>query len=101
MIRHALRVWGTLPDAIQTDNEVCLSGQPSDRAGSRLTLWLVGLGVAHRCIRPNTPTDQAQVEQTHRTLARFVGLPNLHLDVHGLQQRLDADREAHHRWLAW
>jgi putative transposase len=98
VIRSAFARWETLPDALQTDNEVCLGGQPSDPAPSQLTLWLVGLGVQHRFIRPNTPTDQAQVERTHRTLDGFVGLPDPHLDVGQLQQRLDIEREQHNRW---
>jgi len=99
VIRSAFVRWETLPDALQTDNEVCLAGQPTDPYPSQLTLWLVGLGVMHRFIRPNTPTDQAQVERTHRTLDGFVGLPDLHLDVTALQQRLDREREQHNRSL--
>jgi transposase InsO family protein len=98
VIRSAFARWATLPDALQTDNEVCLGGQPTDPLPSHLTLWLVGLGVAHRFIRPNTPTDQAQIERTHRTLDGFVGLPDSHLDVTRLQQRLDAEREIHNEW---
>jgi putative transposase len=98
VIRSAFACWETLPDAIQTDNEVCLGGQPSDPAPSQLTLWLVGLGVQHRFIRPNTPTDQAQVERTHRTLDGFVGLPDPRLDLEQLQQRLDIEREQHNRF---
>jgi hypothetical protein len=98
VIRSAFARWATLPDALQTDNEVCLGGQPTDPLPSHLTLWLVGLGVAHRFIRPNTPTDQAQIERTHRTLDGFVGLPDSHLDVTRLQQRLDAEREVHNEW---
>ena len=98
VIRGAFARWQTLPDAIQTDNEVCLGGQPSDPAPSQLTLWLIGLGVEHRFIRPNTPTDQAQIERTHRTLDGFVGLPDPRLDVEQLQQRLDIEREQHNRW---
>ena len=98
VIRSAFAQWETLPDAIQTDNEVCLGGQPSDPAPSQLTLWLIGLGVQHRFIRPNTPTDQAQVERTHRTLDGFVGLPDRRLDLEQLQQRLDIEREQHNRF---
>ncbi|HET9326343.1 MAG TPA: helix-turn-helix domain-containing protein [Candidatus Eisenbacteria bacterium] len=98
VIRTAFARWATLPDALQTDNEVCLGGQPSDPLPSQLTLWLVGLGVAHRFIRPNTPTDQAQIERTHRTLDGFVGLPDSQLDLARLQQRLDAEREVHNAW---
>lgn len=47
-------------------------GGQSDRPlPSRLTLWLVGLGVRHLPIRPHRPTDQAQVERTRRTLSNF------------------------------
>jgi transposase-like protein len=100
VIRRAFARWETLPDTIQTDNEACLGGQPTDPAPSRLTLWLVGLGVQHRFIRPNTPTDQAQVERTHRTLDGFVGLPDPQFDLAALQQRLDTERELHNRWFA-
>jgi transposase-like protein len=56
VIRSACSEWETLPDAIQTDNEVCLAGQPTDPAPSQLSLWLAGLGVEHRFIRPGQPT---------------------------------------------
>jgi transposase-like protein len=99
VLRSAFAQWQTLPDSLQTDNEVCLGGQPSDPLPSLLTLWLVGLGVRHQFIRPNTPTDQAQIERTHRTLDGFVGLPDRSLDLAGLQARLDCEREMHNRWL--
>ena len=35
VIRGAFAGWGTLPDSLQTDNEACLGGQPSDPAPSR------------------------------------------------------------------
>jgi hypothetical protein len=54
IIRGTFASWETLPDAIQTDNEVCLGGQPIDPAPSRLTLWLAGLGVAQRGMSPTT-----------------------------------------------
>ena len=95
VIRSAFARWATLPDMLQTDNEVCLGGQPSDPMPSQLTLWLIGLGVEHRFIRPHTPTDQAQIERTHRTLDGFVGLPDHRLDREQLQQRLDIEREQH------
>ncbi len=98
VIRSAFARWETLPDILQTDNEVCLGGQPSDPMPSQLTLWLIGLGVEHRFIRPNTPTDQAQVERTHRTLDGFVGLPDRRLDLEQLQERLDIEREQHNRF---
>jgi transposase InsO family protein len=93
VIRSACSEWETLPDAIQTDNEVCLAGQPTDPAPSQLTLWLTGLGVVHRFIRPGQPTDQAQIERTHRTLDNFTDIPDGLPDLASLQQRLDAERE--------
>jgi transposase-like protein len=98
VIRSALTRWETLPDTLQTDNEVCLGGQPTDPLPSRLTLWLVGLGVTHRFIRPHTPTDQAQIERTHRTLDGFVGLPDRRLTLTQLQERLDAEREVYNHF---
>lgn len=97
VIRSAFERFETLPEAIQTDNEVCLAGQPSDPLPSHLTLWLVGLGVEHRFIRPNTPTDQPHIERNHRTLDGFVGLPDHRLNLEKLQQRLDCEREIHNR----
>lgn len=91
VIRSAATRWGTLPDALQTDNEVCLGGQPADPAPSRLTLWLQGLGVAHRFIRPGRPTDQAQIERTHRTLDTFTGMLDGVANLERLQARLDAE----------
>jgi len=98
VIRSAFTRWQTLPDLVQTDNEVCLAGSPQDPYPSRLTLWLVGLGLVHRFIRPATPTDQAQIERTHRTLDNFVGLPDERPDLATLQQRLDLEREQHNAW---
>src|SRR5438874_444012 len=66
VLREAFSEWQTLPDTLQTDNEAVLTGQPTDPFPSLLTLWLRGLGVIHQFIRPNTPTDQAQIERTHR-----------------------------------
>lgn len=99
VIRSACSEWETLPDAIQTDREANLAGAPTDPYPSHLTLWLAGLGVAHHFIRPHTPTDQPQIERTHRTLDGFVGLPDDTLDLCALQQRLDREREQHNHWL--
>jgi transposase-like protein len=97
VIRSAATEWETLPDALQTDNEVCLAGQPTDPAPSQLTLWLAGLGVVHRFIRPGQPTDQAQIERTHRTLDNFTDIPDRLPDLECLQQRLDEERDQYNR----
>ena len=99
VIRSAFTRWQTLPDAIQTDREANLAGAPSDPYPSHLTLWLAGLGVEHQFIRPHTPTDQPQIERTHRTLDGFVGLPDETLDLCGLQQRLEREIQQHNYWL--
>jgi hypothetical protein len=81
VLRSAFAQWQTLPDSLPTDNEVCLGGQPSDPLPSLLTLWLVGLRVRYQFSRPNTPTDQVQIERTHRTLDGIVGLPDPTLEL--------------------
>lgn len=97
VIRSAATEWETLPDALQTDNEVGLAGAPTDPAPSHLTLWLAGLGVVHRFIRPGQPTDQAQIERTHRTLDNFTGSNDGLPDLARLQARLDAERAQYNR----
>jgi hypothetical protein len=97
VIRSAAACWETLPDAVQTDNEVCLAGLSTDPLPSQLTLWLCGLGVAHPFSRPATPTDQAQIERTHRTLDNLTGMLDGLADLSSLQARLDAERELYNR----
>ena len=60
---------------------------------SQLTLWLHGLGVVHPFSRPGTPTDQAQIERTHRTLDNLTGILDGWADLRSLQARLDAECE--------
>ncbi len=57
-----------LPEEIQTDGEGVLNSQPGDPFPSRFTLWLAGLGIRHVHARPGIPTDDAEVERSHRTL---------------------------------
>ncbi|MCE7988854.1 MAG: hypothetical protein DYG89_47470 [Caldilinea sp. CFX5] len=64
--------WGTLPEAIQTDNEALFTGNPAERFPSRFALWLRGLGIHHHTIRPSKPTDNAGVERNHRTIMEYV-----------------------------
>ena len=97
VIRTAAACWETLPDALQTDNEVCLAGLPTDPLPSQLTLWLRGLGVAHPFSRPATPTDQAQIERTHRTLDNLTGMLDGLADLRCLQARLDTERDLYNR----
>lgn len=91
-LRTAFHEWHTRPDILQTDNELRLGGRPDDPYPSWLTLWLVGLGIRHEFIRPGRPTDQAQVEREHRTLAAWAGDAEGRVDVAHLQAALDRER---------
>lgn len=46
VLREAFIEWQTLPDGVQTGNELGLAGGPNDPFPGRLTLWLVGLELA-------------------------------------------------------
>jgi hypothetical protein len=96
-LREAFQEWGTLPDVIQTDNELRLRGNPSDPYPSELTIWLVGLGVSHRFSRPARPTDQAEIERAHRTLSGRVDDAVTQVDLATYQAALDRERECHNR----
>jgi hypothetical protein len=66
-LRTAFTQWG-LPLEVQTDHEVVYTGAPGADFPSPFTLWLVGLDIAHVPSRERHPTDQPQVERSHRTL---------------------------------
>lgn len=92
VLRKGFTEWGTLPDIVMTDNELSLAGSPTDPFPSPLTLWLRGLGVVHRCIRPHHPTDQAHVERTHRTLGDWTLDEESLASLGHLQEALDRER---------
>ncbi len=92
VLREAFSEWHTLPDALLTDNELGLAGVPTDPYPSRLTLWLVGLGVTHLLIRPGCPQDQAQVERSHLTMDNFTLCDAALTNCATLQHHLDAER---------
>lgn len=93
VLRGGFAEWQTLPDSVQTDNELGLAGTPTDALPSRLTLWLVGLGITHTFIRPGQPRDQAEIERQHRTLDGFVLDPTSTQNREALQGRLDRERQ--------
>lgn len=95
VLREGFTEWQTLPDSVMTDNELTLTGSPTDPFPSLLTLWLVGLGVCHQRIRPHQPTDQAQVERNHRTLSNFALGEDSRTNLSTLQQALDRERFVH------
>lgn len=95
VLRQAFTEWHTLPDGVQTDNELGLAGGPNDPYPGQLTLWLVGLGVKHRFIRPGCPTDQPHIERNHRTLDDFALDDAALADRDHLQQALDRERRVY------
>jgi transposase InsO family protein len=89
-LRHCFANWHTLPEEIQTDHEKCIAAQRRyNDFPTHFTLWLVGLGIQHRFIRPGKPTDNAEVERQHRTLSDYTLVGNEHLDRLQLQAVID------------
>lgn len=95
VLRSAFAEWGTLPECVQTDNEVVLAGGARDGFPSALTLWLIGLGIAHRFIRPGQPRDQPEIERTHRTLDGFALDDRALQNCMCLQKALGRERQIH------
>lgn len=95
VLREAFSEWHTLPDGVQTDNELGLAGGPNDPYPGQLTLWLVGLGIKHRFIRPGCPTDQPHIERNHRTLDDLCLDDQALADQPRLQQALDRERRVY------
>jgi len=88
-LRRCFAKWKTLPDEVQTDSESTLVTSVKDGFPSDFTLWLTGLGIEHRVIRPGTPTDNAEVERCHRTINDYAIVGNEHHSVAELQSILD------------
>ncbi|MEZ4737480.1 MAG: integrase core domain-containing protein [Caldilineaceae bacterium] len=70
-LRSGFARWQTLPEEVQTDNEALFVGNRTEQFPSRFALWLIGLGIRHRLIRPSKPTDNASVERNHRTVCDY------------------------------
>ena len=92
ILRQGFMEVGTLPDSLLTDNQLVLI---SESFPSKLTFWLKGLGVAQRFIRPHRPTDQAQIERTHRTLDGFAVDDQSTQTLQTLQVALHRERIVH------
>lgn len=100
-LRAAFATWG-LPLALQTDHEVVYTGSPEADFPSPFTLWLVGLGLEHVPSRERRPTDQPQVERSHRTLGdmawkdeHFDGLDDLQATLDDRRQRYNQELPVH------
>jgi len=89
VLRNCFAHWRTLPDEIQTDGELVLTGKPQDTFPSPFTMWLKGLNIVHLVIRPGKPTDNAEVERCNRTINDYAIVGNEGSDVKQLQQILD------------
>lgn len=97
-LRSVFAAFG-LPDGIQTDRESLYGQPPAEGFPSLFTLWLVGLGVRHHFSRPHQPTDQPQVERSHRTLCDWMAQPQPSPDLQQLQSDLEQARRMHNEVL--
>jgi putative transposase len=87
VLRRCFDHWGTLPDEVQTDGESVLVSSHQNDFPSPFTLWLIGLGVAHRVIK--NVTSNAEVERCHRTVNDYALVGNEGLTFPVLQYVLD------------
>lgn len=92
VLRAGFAEWHTLPDIVQTDNEMGLGGNPNDPFPSWLSLYLAGLGIKHTFIRSHRPTDQPQIERNHRTLDGLTEDEQSRLNMDNFQLSLDRER---------
>ena len=87
-LRLAFEKWG-MPLEVQTDHEAVYVGSSDHNFPSPFTLWLVGLGIDHVTSRTHRPTDQAQCERLHRTLADMAWRDQKIENLEELQRALD------------
>lgn len=86
-----------LPLQVQTDHEAVYTGAPQADFPSPFTLWLVGLGMVHVTSRERRPTDQPQIERTHRTHGDLLWNNGSAVSLETLQQQLDACDQRYNR----
>jgi hypothetical protein len=71
-LRACFERWKRLPEELQSDGESTLvANRKINDFPTTFTLWLEGLGIHHLVIRPNRPTDNAEVERMHQTVYKF------------------------------
>lgn len=92
VLRTGFAEWQTLPDSVLTDNEMGLGGNPNDPFPSWLSLYLAGMGIKHNFIRPHRPTDQPQIERSHRTLDGLTDDESSRQNLASFQQALVRER---------
>ncbi len=95
VLRTGFAEWQTLPDSVLTDNEMGLGGNPNDPFPSWLSLYLAGMGIKHNFIRSHCPTDQPQIERSHRTMDGLTDDESSRQNLVSFQQALDRERNLH------
>jgi len=90
-LRQAFAEWGR-PSEVQTDHEVVYIGSPAADFPGVFSLWLLGLGISHVTGRSRRPTDQAEVERTHRTVGDMAWKDEACGTIAQLQTLLDQRR---------
>jgi hypothetical protein len=88
--RHAFTEWG-LPDAIQTDRASLFHDDDPTPFPTRLSLWWIGLDIAHPLIPRHTPQCNGSAERSHRTLKERTLMGQRFRDGIHLQAQVDAD----------
>jgi transposase InsO family protein len=61
-----------LPEAIRSDGGPPFFASQGPSALSKLSVWLLRLGITLECIAPAKPQQNGRLERFHRTLKRFV-----------------------------
>jgi len=89
-----------LPLGLQTDRERVFGRPGTESFPSLFTLWLEGLGINHRFIRPAQPTDQPHVERGHRTWNDWLTKPEPAPDLVTYRTELTQARYVHNEVLS-
>jgi putative transposase len=71
ILDSAFKEYG-LPKAIRSDGGPPFFASKSPCALSKLSIWLLRLGITLECIAPAKPQQNGRLERFHRTLKRFV-----------------------------
>lgn len=80
-----------LPLAVKTDNGTPFAGRGVSGL-SRLSIWLIKLGIRHERIRPGKPQENGRHERMHRTLKEETAKPPA-INMSVQQSRFDAFKE--------
>jgi transposase InsO family protein len=91
-VREGLAQFGC-PAEIQTDHEGVYAGAKQSDFPTLWQLWLRGLGIRPIFSRSGQPTDQAEVERLHRTIAELTWRNQPPQNLADLQQQLATGRD--------